>query len=167
MPEHPLSLPRITGPVFVLDAEHLRRGVEAARSSPRLRIMQQVNRTDTEGVQRLVNFMHRGSYFRAHRHPRPECVENLTVVQGAIRFLTFDSEGGILTSHVLRAGEPASCMADIEQGVWHTLVPLADDTVVVEMKRGPYDAKTDKEFAPWSPAEGTAEAAAWLERMGG
>lgn len=167
MPDYPLALPRITGPVFMLDEEHLRRGLEAARNSPRLRIMQQVNRTDTEGVQRLVNFMHRGSYFRAHRHPRPECVENLTVVQGSILFLTFDAAGNVATSHKLRAGDPGSCMLDIEQGVWHTLAPLADDTVVVEIKRGPYDAKTDKEFAPWSPAEGTAEAAAWLKAMGG
>ena len=108
-----------------------------------------------------LNFIQRDSFLRAHRHPMPDCVECLAVLQGAMGFLTFDDAGNILTSHRLVAGDAASCMVDIEQGVWHTLVPLADDNVVLEIKRGPYDAKTDKQFAEWCPQEGTPEAAAW------
>ena len=127
--------------------------------------MLRVNRNDTEGVQRLVNFLQRGSYIRSHRHPMPECTENVAVLQGAILFLTFDDAGTILTSHTLTAGDAGACMIDIEQGVWHTFVALADDTVVLEIKRGPYDAKTDKQFASWSPDEGTAEADEWIRKM--
>jgi cupin fold WbuC family metalloprotein len=80
-------------------------------------------------------------------------------------FLTFDDAGNILTTHRLVAGNVESCMVDIEQGVWHTLVPLTDDIVLLEIKRGPYDAKTDKQFATWCPQEGTPEAATWLRTM--
>jgi hypothetical protein len=37
--------------------------------------------------------------------------------------------------------------------------------VVLEIKRGPYDARTDKQFAEWCPGEGTPEAAQWLCAM--
>ena len=37
--------------------------------------------------------------------------------------------------------------------------------VLLEIKRGPYDAKTDKQFAEWCPREGTPEAAEWLKIM--
>jgi cupin fold WbuC family metalloprotein len=164
-PSFPTALPRVSGPVFVLDAAHLRQGIEASRSSPRRRIMLPVNRNDTEGVQRLVNFLQRGSYIRAHRHPMPECTENVAVLQGAVLFLTFDDAGTIVTSHKLTAGDAASCMIDIEQDVWHTFLTLADDTVVLEIKRGPYDAKTDKQFAAWSPEEGTVAAEEWMRRV--
>ena len=162
---HPLSLPRATGATFALDQAALDHALEASRTNPRRRIMLPVNRSQTEGVQRLLNFIQHDSFLRAHRHPMPDCVECLAVLQGAMGFLTFDDAGNILTSHRLVAGDAASCMVDIEQGLWHTLVPLADDNVVLEIKRGPYDAKTDKQFAEWCPQEGTPEAAAWLRDM--
>jgi hypothetical protein len=44
-------------------------------------------------------------------------------------------------------------------------VPLTDDIVLLEIKRGPYDAKTDKQFAGWCPMPDTPEAAMWLRKM--
>ena len=164
-PSTPLALPRVEGATFALDEAMLHRALEASRHSTRRRIMLPVNRTEAEGVQRMVNFIQRDSFLRVHRHPMPECVECLAVLQGAMGFLTFDDAGNILISHRLVAGDAASCMVDIEQGVWHTLVPLTDDIVLLEIKRGPYDAKTDKQFAEWCPHEGTPEAAAWLRAM--
>jgi cupin fold WbuC family metalloprotein len=160
-----LALPRCAGPVFSLGCATLEHALEAARVNPRRRIMLPVNRSETEGVQRLVNFLQRDSFLRAHRHPMPECIECLAVLQGALGFVTFDDAGRILTAHRLAAGDPTSCVVDIEQGVWHTLVPLTDDIVLLEIKRGPYDARTDKEFADWCPSPDTAEAVEWLKQM--
>ena len=56
---------------------------------------------------------------------------------------------------------------DIERGVWHTLVPLADDTLILEIKRGPYCAETDKTFAAWSPEEGSPEPSSYLKQLEG
>lgn len=164
-PPHPLALPRPAGPVFSLDPAALEHALEASRINARRRIMLPVNRSDAEGVQRLVNFLQRDSFLRAHRHPMPECVECLAILQGELGFLTFDDAGHILTSHRLIAGQAAASMIDIEQGVWHTLVPLTDDIVLLEIKRGPYDVKTDKQFASWCPMPDTPEAATWLRKM--
>ena len=62
-------------------------------------------------------------------------------------------------------GNPAACLVDIESGVWHTLVPLANDTVILEIKRGPYNAATDKTFASWAPEEGSPAAHSYLRKM--
>lgn len=160
-----LTIPRVAGPVFALDEETIRRGTHAARESPRRRIILQIHRTDTEGVQRMLNFMQPGSYARPHCHPAPENVESVAVVQGVIGFLVFDPAGSVLAAHRLEAGNPASCLVDIEPGVWHTLVPLAEDTVVLEIKRGPYVGATDKSFAPWAPEETSPEAPDYLRSL--
>ena len=162
---HPLALPHAEGPVFSLDQTAMEHALEASRVNPRRRIMLPLNRSETEGVQRLVNFLQSDSFLRVHRHPMPECVECLAILQGRMGFLTFNDAGDILTENCLVAGDAASCMVDIDQGVWHTLVPLTDDIVLLEIKRGPYDAKTDKQFASWCPMPETPEAAVWLRKM--
>jgi cupin fold WbuC family metalloprotein len=152
--------------VFVLDAAMLDRGIAAAAASPRRRIILPIHRSGAEGVQRLLNFMQRGSYARPHCHPAPENIESVTVLKGAIGFLIFEPETGkVLSAHRLAAGSPEGALIDIEPGVWHTLVPLADDTVVLEIKRGPYCAETDKTFAPWAPEENAPDANRYLKDL--
>jgi cupin fold WbuC family metalloprotein len=162
---YPRSLPAIEGSVFVLDLRAIESGLKASRESPRKRIMLQVHRTGTERVQRMVNFMQRGSYVRPHLHPEPESIENAAIIMGTAGFIVFDERGSVVSAHRLEAGDPAASMIDIEQGLWHTLVPLGDDTVILEIKRGPYDAATDKRFAPWAPEEATMDAEAYLRRL--
>jgi len=113
----------------------------------------------------LVNFMQRGSYVRPHLHPAPENIENAAILKGVAGFVVFDDRGSVLSAHRMEAGNPAAAVVDIEQGLWHTLVPLAEDTVILEIKRGPYCAATDKRFASWAPEEGTLEAEVYLRRL--
>ena len=164
-PQYPLSLPRIEGPVFILDAAAIESGVKASRESPRRRIMLQIHRSPTEGVQRLVNFMQRGSYARPHFHPGAECIETSAIVRGKAAFIVFNDDGSVKVAHRMEAGNPAGMMIDIEQGQWHTVVPLSEDVVILEIKRGPYDSATDKQFAPWAPEEEAPQSAAYLRRL--
>lgn len=158
-------MPRAEGPVFALDEATLARGMTAAKGSPRRRIIMQLHRSDTEGVQRLLNFMQRGSYARPHCHPAPENIETVVAIKGSVGCLIFDASGAVLSAHRLDAGNPASCLVDLERGVWHTLVPLAEETVILEIKRGPYHAATDKTFATWAPEEGSTEASEYLRQL--
>lgn len=161
----PLSLPGVKGDVFALDGSTIQRGVEVSRQSPRRRIILPLHRSEMEAVQRMLNIMQRGSYARPHCHPGPENIENVTVLQGAVGFIVFEPIGAVRSAHRLDAGNPASCLLDIEPGVWHTLVPLADDTVILEIKRGPYHAATDKTFAAWAPEEGSPSAPDYLRQL--
>jgi cupin fold WbuC family metalloprotein len=124
-----------------------------------------MHRSAEEHVQRLLNFMQPGSYARPHLHPKAENIEHVVTIKGVAGFVVFDDQGNVTGAHRLEAGNPASCLIDIEQGVWHTLVPLSDDMVALEIKRGPYDAATDKRFAPWAPEEDSPEAANYLRRL--
>ena len=160
-----MALPGAEGAVFALDAATIQRGVNAAKESPRLRIIMPLHRSNTEGVQRMLNFMQRGSYARPHCHPAAENIESVAVLQGAVGFVVFAPEGAVRSAHRLEAGNAASCLVDIEPGVWHTLVPLADDTVILEIKRGPYAAATDKTFATWAPEEGDPASGDYLKNL--
>ncbi len=161
----PKNLPRAKGSAFTLDTATVTSGAAAARASDRQRIMMQLHRSDTEGVQRLLNFMQPGSYAQPHCHPAPENCEVVVALQGVVGFLVFDEAGAIRAVHRLVPGVAGSCLVDIEPGVWHTVIPLAPDTLVLEIKRGPYNAATDKTFAAWAPREGSADGAGYLRQL--
>jgi hypothetical protein len=49
-------------------------------------------------------------------------------------------------------------VVEIPGTTWHTVIAQAPPTVLLEVKRGPYDAVLAAEFGPWSPAEGDPKA---------
>lgn len=52
---------------------------------------------------------------------------------------------------------------ELPEGTYHTLVALAPDTVILELKEGPYEPSTDKEFIDTFPDEGTPAAKQLVE----
>jgi len=161
----PRALPAPIHSVFMLDEAALNHGIQVSRRSDRGRIMQPLQRDVTCPVQRLLNFMQPASYVQPHCHPAMHAIETVVPLKGAIMVWTFDRHGVIQHRQPLRAGNPAASLFDIEPGVWHTFAAIEADTVVLEIKKGPYDPVTDKQFATWAPKEGTAEAMPYLERL--
>jgi len=159
----PLAFPAVEGPLFALDEATLARGIEGSRVSPRRRMILPLHRTQDAAVQRMLNFMQPGTYACPHLHPQPEAVENVLVLRGAVDFFRFDADGNVLDRIALRPG--GTGMIDIEPRVWHTFATMAPDSVVLEVKRGPYRADLDKIFPAWAPLEGSPEAAEWMERL--
>jgi len=132
-----------------------------ARQSPRLRRNHNLH-AEPDLVQRFLNVLQPGTYVRPHRHCRDtpgagfEC---FLVLQGAIGLLVLDDQGQVLRRERLDAAGPLRGI-QLEQGPIHTLVALAPDTVMFELKQGPYIPTADKDFLASFPAEGTPEAAA-------
>lgn len=158
-----LALENPTGPVFTLSSDLMAEGLAASRSSERHRMLLPIHRHQDDLVQRMVNFMQPGTYIQPHQHPRDFATETILVMQGEMGFVIFDEAGTLKSFHRIKKGE----LIDIEARVWHGVVALAPDTVILEIKRGPYD-DTDKVFADWAPAENTAampEYRAWLESL--
>lgn len=52
---------------------------------------------------------------------------------------------------------------ELPPGVWHSLVSLAPDTVLFEVKPGPYRPTGENDFAAWAPLEGATASAAFVE----
>ncbi|MCB1091692.1 MAG: WbuC family cupin fold metalloprotein [Verrucomicrobiae bacterium] len=159
----PQALPAFVGDVFTLTEDLLRLGCEASQRSARRRIIYPIHRTQDALVQRMLNFMQPGTWIRPHRHPLPHAIETVQMLRGALGFLFFDEGGNVIATHHLSARSGLG-LIDVEPGLWHGMVVLEPDTVLLEIKRGPYDATTDKDFAAWAPEEGDASTNEWLER---
>jgi len=143
----PLALTSPTTPVVTYCGVDLEPLLEAARESPRRRMIQPVQRAETAPVQRLLNALQPGTYIRPHRHPLPGASETIVLLRGRLAVRIYTADGTLLSQHRLGPGD----LIDIEPGVWHGMVCLAPDTVIAEFKNGPYNPEQDKEFAPWAP----------------
>jgi len=142
----------------------LRDTVTASQQSPRKRIIQPIHRSLDDPLHRMFNAIQPGSYARPHRHLDPPKAKAWIVLQGKLLFITFSDDGTIDHHATLTAG--GECFGvDLVPGRYHTVCALMPDTVIYEVKTGPYLAMNDKAFAPWAPEEGTPEAAAYLNHL--
>lgn len=133
---------------------------EASRS-PRLRRNHNLH-AEPDPVQRFLNALQPGTYVRPHRHCRAEPgagFECFVVLQGAIGLLVLDEDGRVLAQERLEAGGPLRGV-ELAENQFHTLVALEPDTVMFELKQGPYSPTADKDFLTSFPAEGEPAAVA-------
>lgn len=120
----------------------------------------------SDTLQRMLNAMQPGTYIQPHRHKDPDKREVFIILSGKIAVLEFDDHGNI-TDQVLLQPEKGDHGAEIAPGVWHMLIVLEPDSVIFEVKDGPYTPIDDKNFAPWAPKEGDERCAAYLEELTG
>ncbi len=151
--------------------------VTQARQSPRRRKNYNFHAGDRDNPQRFLNVFLRGSYVRPHRHLAPPKAESFLVLSGHAAAFVFDNDGAVVSGHILGQGAfrgktparvtDASVMRgiDLQPGLWHCVAALSPILVCYEVKPGPWDPVTDKEFAPWAPEEGSAKAAQYLAAL--
>jgi cupin fold WbuC family metalloprotein len=142
-----------------------RKAYDAARSARR-REIHIFHEGDADPLQRMLNALQPGSYVRPHRHLDPPKSESLIVLQGMLGYVSFSDDGLPEEESYLvldTARDVYGC--DIRPGVWHTIFALTPDTVVFEVKPGPYHAARDKDFALWAPQEYSPEAAVFLAEI--
>jgi cupin fold WbuC family metalloprotein len=159
-----LALDHPQGDLILLSRSELNETVEESRVSPRKRIIRPYHRSLEDPLHRMFNAIQPGSYARPHRHLEPPKAEAWIVLQGKLLFVSFWEEGEIDQALVLSAtGEHFG--VDLVPGRYHTICALEPDTVIYEVKTGPYTRATDKEFAPWAPPEGSPDAPAYLAQL--
>jgi cupin fold WbuC family metalloprotein len=148
------------GAVQLIDEALLDATLARALTSPRGRINHNFHPDMASNPHRFLNAWTRGSYAAPHRHlavPKPE---SFIVLRGELALFVFDDAGAVTERHIL--GRNGIVGIDLAPGLWHTVTALTETAVCFEVKAGPYDAATDKEFAPWAPREGDPGAAAYL-----
>lgn len=151
-------------PIKRLTQELLEKLAEQSNQNPRLR--QNYNfHHHSEKVERFVNVLQPGTYVRPHRHLRPPGIngfEFFLVIQGAMG-LIFMNEMGQMIHQELVSANGSTPGIEVPEGIYHTAVALAPNTVTLEIKEGPYDPITDKEFMEIFPSEGTPESKRLVE----
>lgn len=137
----------------IITDKHLHRLSGEAAASPRLRRNFNLHPVLEDPIQRLFNAMEPGTYVRPHRHARPDGWEIMLAVRGAFSILIFD-ERGTLRERVDLSAAGGPVAVEIPAYTWHSVVVSAPETVMFEVKPGPYSPMDDKDFAAWAPLEG-------------
>lgn len=152
----------------LFDAAALRDTCAKAAASPRKRANLNVHPALDDPIQRMLNVFQPGTYVRPHRHERHR-FELFLIVTGRAGLLTFDDVGVVLETATLEPG--AVWAAELPGLVWHTVVSLAGDAALFEVKPGPYAPLGDRDFAAWAPADDGPKAqatlASWRRRFEG
>lgn len=121
-------------------------------------------------VQRLFNAIGPDSYVRPHRHFQDQRTEILLGIRGKLTFVTFDDVGNILESIAFGPQQPgqewpASVGVEVPPGVWHTVIADEPGSILFEIKAGPFDPQSAKEWAEWAPSEDNGAGSAYLEAL--
>jgi len=145
----------------VLDEALVDSALTASRASSRKRVILPFHKTHDERLHRMFNAMQPGTYVRPHRHLVAQKHEAFVLLRGSLDFLVFDEQGSISRVERLVAGSEAFGV-DLAPHVYHGFLVRSTDTLVYEVKEGPYVAQDDKDFAPWAPPEETPEVASYV-----
>jgi len=136
-----------------------------ASESPRKRSHFNLHKELNDPIQRLCIALKKGTYVRPHHHPKNNKWELMLALRGTISLIIFDKDGVILEKLLLTQGEALSGI-EIQPGTWHTLSPVTDNAVILEVKEGPFTPTKECDFASWAPVEGDDQAINflnWLE----
>ena len=147
-----------------IDPQRIAECLEKAHQSPRKRSHYNLHEQLEAPVQRLCIALAEGTYVRPHRHPASNKWELLLAIQGTSVLVLFNNEGDILEHFEL---SPNGSMSAVEMppNTWHTLFPAGKESVVMEIKEGPYTPSKPEHFATWAPDEGSPEAPAFLDKI--
>lgn len=144
--------------VRLVAAAELDRLAAQAAAAPRGRAHLLLHADHQDQVQRLLIAAQPGTYVRPHRHTGQW--EMLVLQRGRLDLLFYDGNGTV-ERHV--ALDEAAPLIVIPSGIWHSGVVCRPDTILLEVKPGPF---RDSAFADWSPAEGQAGAPAFVTWAG-
>jgi cupin fold WbuC family metalloprotein len=125
-----------------------------AAAAPRKRSHLLLHAGPDDQVQRLIIAAQPGTYVRAHQHGAQW--EMLALQNGCMDMVTFDEDGTVLSRITLNRTSP---IVQISRSVWHTSVVREPDTIIVEIKPGPY---APNRFAAWAPEEGSERTGPFL-----
>jgi len=101
---------------------------------------------------------------RPHRHINPDKIEAFIILCGRAVVVEFDDKGDILDYFLLDTRN-RNYGVELTKRSWHTIIALEEDTVVYEIKEGPYIPLDDKDFAQWAPKEGDTITNAYIDEL--
>ena len=116
--------------------ESLLNGVSAqAKASPRLRMNYNFHQSLEDKCHRMLNAVEPGTDIPILRHPTKD--ESFVVLRGKVRSTTYNDDGSVIESVVLNPAE-GRYGVNIPKNVWHTLQSLESNSVIFEVKEGPF-----------------------------
>ena len=118
----------------------------------------------------LVNVISCDSYIRPHRHLTAKKKEYLFALEGAFALLEFNNKLDIInvryfSSEKHSSRESTAYGVCVEPSTWHTVISLFPTSTLLEVKEGPFDPQSAKEFLLCTPEESSADAQIYLDYL--
>lgn len=136
-----------------------------AKENSRLRMNYNFHESMNSPIHRMLNALEPGTYLPPHRHKNPDKEEVYLVLRGSLLAVIFDNEGNI-TQKVNLNPAKGNYGIEIPATAWHTIVVLESNTVIYEVKQGPFSPLTPENLAPWAPVATDKEAVdAYIEQL--
>lgn len=140
--------------VRLIENARLRGLTDEAARAPRQRTHLLLHAGPDDQVQRLLIAAQPDTYVRPHQHTQQW--EMLILQSGCVDILIYDETGAVRERHTLDANAP---IVEIAVSAWHSCLIRSPNTVVMEVKPGPF---RPNEFAAWAPEEGNDRAGEFL-----
>lgn len=148
----------------LIDSKQVQATRKNAQQSPRLRSNYNFHDGPNDRLHRMINAIEPGSYIRPHKHESPDKWEIFMLLEGALLLVEFNPDG-TLFQHALLSMENGRYGAEVPPGTYHMLIALDQGAVIYEVKEGPWNPATDKDFAEWAPAEDDPAAKTYLNEL--
>lgn len=147
-----------------IDASLIREVLQQAKNSPRKRINHNFHDGPLDPLQRMLNAMQPGTYLQPHKHENPDKREVFMALTGRFVVIQFHDDG-LVADHMILDPSAGDFAAEVQARTYHTIICLKPDSVIYELKDGPYDPADDKHFASWAPREGTPGCTEYLHQL--
>ncbi len=144
----------------IINKDNLEGLSRIASINQRLRQHFNLHNDYNENCQKLLNAIQPDSYIQPHRHYSDPKSELLIVIKGEFAVVFFSNSGEVNNVCFLQSNgtKKNSCnIIEIESTEWHTVVALKPNSILLEIKAGPFDPNYAKDFACWAPNENTIE----------
>jgi cupin fold WbuC family metalloprotein len=156
------SLRKADIPMKIINTNIISELLNKADSSARRRSNYNIHESAQDPIQRYLVAAKLDSYFRPHRHRSKS--EMAFILRGRFDLLVFD-DTACVTDRISLGCDLENMGFEMPPDVWHSWIPMIDDSIFLEVKEGPYDPASSLEFASWSPPEGDSRVADFLVNM--
>lgn len=147
-----------------IDATLINKVIKLAKESPRKRVNFNFHDGPADPLQRMLNSMQPGTYLQPHKHENPDKREAFIALTGKFVIIQFHDDGRI-ADHMILEPRKFNHAAEVDARTYHTIICLEPDSIIYELKDGPYNPSDDKNFASWAPKEGNKECEAYLQQL--
>jgi cupin fold WbuC family metalloprotein len=128
---------------MIINKELLDKVSDEAKQSERLRMNYNFHETLDSKVQRLLNALEPGTTMPIHRHQ--QTAETYILLRGKIK-VTFHNQDKSISSEYTLDPSQENYGVHIPANQWHSLEVLEHNSVIFEVKEGPYTPLTDKDI---------------------
>ena len=119
----------------IIDDNLLNDVIRQAKGSPRLRMNYNFHQSLDDKCPRFLNAVEVGTVIPIHHHVTKD--ETFVILKGKVQIITYRDDGSVI-ERVTICREEGRYGVDIPKNTWHSLECLEPDSVIFEVKEGPF-----------------------------